>query len=213
MKLAIPLGFRSELPPEILPTGIPSADNLMEGCPRGRITEVSGPVSSGRTTFLYSVLTEATRRGEFCALIDAANTFDPGSASQAGVDLGKLVWVRCSGNGEHAFRAADLLIHGGGFGVVAMDLADLAPAVARRIPAPYWFRFRRAVEDTPAVLLVLSGEPMTKSCASLLIAMERGRAVFRGKHPTRLLHTIDYKLNPRKPVRQQQAEFTAAVAG
>ena len=59
-----------------------------------------------------------------------------------GVELSKLVWVRCGGNAEHALRAADLLIQAGGFGVVALDLAEAAPAALNRIPPTAWFRFR-----------------------------------------------------------------------
>src|SRR5215471_18100662 len=62
--------------------------------PRGCLTEIFGPASSGRTTLLHSILAEATAREEVCALIDADDAFDPASASAAGVRLGRLIWVR-----------------------------------------------------------------------------------------------------------------------
>ncbi len=68
----------------------------------------------------------------------------PARPRAVGVELSKLVWVRCGGNAEHALRAADLLIQAGGFGVVALDLAEVAPAALNRIPPTAWFRFRRA---------------------------------------------------------------------
>src|SRR5579884_2240834 len=86
--------------------------------PRGALTEITGPVSSGRTAFLHALLAAATAEEEYCALIDADDAFDPESASAAGVRLSQVLWVRCGGNVEHAFKAADLLAQGGGFGFV-----------------------------------------------------------------------------------------------
>jgi recombination protein RecA len=203
------LGWRTALPPETVSTGVSEADRLTEGCPRGRITEILGPVSSGRTTMLHAILAAATRRGEFCAVIDVQNSFDPVSACEAGVALAKLVWIRCSGNAEHALRTADLLIHGGGFGVVALDLAGLDAAAARRIPQAYWFRFRRAVEDTPTVLVVLGQEPQARSCAALLLEMQPGKPRFGGQAPFALLEDIQYRLTPRKPLRAAEGQFAA----
>ncbi len=75
---------------------------------------------------------------------------------------------------ERALRATDLLLAAGGFGVVALDLSELAPAVARRIPLPSWFRFRRTVENTPTVLVALEQEPSARTCASLVLRLELG---------------------------------------
>src|SRR5580658_3818020 len=83
---------------------------LLGGIPRGTLTEISGPGSSGRTSLLCGLLAAATAGDEFCALIDASDAFDPVSAAEgAGVRLSQLLWVRCGGNAEHAMRAADLL--------------------------------------------------------------------------------------------------------
>src|SRR4051812_31052061 len=132
------LSWKHEFTPEILSTGLGGVDSLIEGCPRGRITEIAGPVSSGRTSLLYSILAEASRLGEFCAIVDGTNAFDPHGAVAAGINLRRLVWVRCSGNAEHAMRAADLLIHAGGFGVIALDLCEVPLASLRRIPISSW---------------------------------------------------------------------------
>src|SRR5579871_6411011 len=75
--------------------------------PRGAITEVVGPPSSGRSTFLCSTLAAATRRQEVCALVDTGDTFDPTSASAAGVDLRYLLWVRCVNNKKCALQVVD----------------------------------------------------------------------------------------------------------
>jgi len=76
-------------------SGIPAIDALTGGLPRGCLTEICGPASSGRTTFLLAALAAATRRGEFCTLVDASDALDPHSAASAGVALDRLLWVRC----------------------------------------------------------------------------------------------------------------------
>src|ERR1051325_7817220 len=78
-----------------VPFGIAAVDELTGGLPRGCLTEICGPASSGRTTLLLSVLAIATDRQETCALVDASDCFDPLSAEHAGVDLERLLWVRC----------------------------------------------------------------------------------------------------------------------
>src|SRR5262245_59011804 len=83
---------------ESVPTGITSLDALTGGLPRGAITEIFGPPSSGRTSAMVSVLAEAIARNEVCALVDGNDAFDPKSAASAGVDLNRLLWVRCHNN-------------------------------------------------------------------------------------------------------------------
>ena len=81
--------------PEMASSGISALDALTGGLPRGCLTEICGPASSGRTTVLLAALAAATRRGEYCALIDASDALDPHSMAAAGVDLDRLLWVRC----------------------------------------------------------------------------------------------------------------------
>lgn len=68
-------------------------------------------------------------------------------------------------------RAADLLLESGGFGLIALDLGDLPLQTARRIPLTTWFRFRRAVEHTPTVLLAVERQSVAGSCSSLLLRL------------------------------------------
>src|SRR5690242_18717543 len=82
--------------------------------PRGCLTEIVGAASSGRTSLLHAALAASTGRGEMCAIVDADDAFDPASAEAAGVRLDRLIWIRCGRNAEHALKAADLLIQGGG---------------------------------------------------------------------------------------------------
>src|ERR1022692_2021359 len=162
--------------PEMVSSGIAAMDALTGGLPRGCLTEICGPASSGRTTLLLAALAAATRRGEFCAVVDASDALDPQSAATVGVELDRLLWVRCGENSpqkclEQLLRATDLLLESGGFGLIALDLGDLPQQAARHIPLTTWFRFRRAVEHTSTVLLAIERQSIAGSCSSLLIKL------------------------------------------
>ena len=162
--------------PEMVSSGIAAMDALTGGLPRGCLTEVCGPASSGRTTLLLAALAAATRRGECCVLVDASDALDPQSATAAGVELERLLWVRCGESSpqkclEQLLRAADLLLESGGFGLIALDFGDLPPQTARHIPLTTWFRFRRAVEHTSTVLLAVERQSIAGSCSSLMIKL------------------------------------------
>ena len=156
---------------ESVPTGIAKLDALTAGLPRGAITEFFGPPSSGRTSAMVSVLAEATAQDEVCALVDGNDAFDPASAAAAGVVLNRLLWVRCR-KLEQVLKATDLLLQGGGFGRVVMDLSDLPFPQLRSIPLASWFRFQRTIEHTPTALVVVSPESIVKSAAALVLKME-----------------------------------------
>src|SRR5215475_10159143 len=81
--------------PEMVTSGIPALDALTGGLPRGCLTEVCGPASSGRTSVMLATLAAFTRGGEYCAVIDASDSLDPHSLAAAGTDLDRLLWVRC----------------------------------------------------------------------------------------------------------------------
>ena len=164
--------------PETLPTGIVEIDSALAGFPRGAITEIHGAQSSGRTSLLLSALSAATAREETCALIDCHDTFDLSSAAKAGIDFKRLLWVRCQNNLERAFKAADLVSHAGGFGFVILNLCDVPAKAVRRIVSSWWFRFRRVIENTPTVLLVLTPVAAVRSCASLALELKQERAVW-----------------------------------
>jgi hypothetical protein len=179
-RFAADLDWRARPVPERVSAGIAALDALIGGLPRGAITEIHGPASSGRTSLLLSMLAAAAVREEICALADAGDAFDPASAQSAGVDLSRLLWVRCGGNLEHALKAADLLVQAGGFGLVALDLGDVAAHIARRIPLATWYRLRRAIEDTPTAMLLVEREQTVKSCASLVLEMRRESMAWSG---------------------------------
>jgi len=208
---AIPLTPASRLEvrpaPEMVTSGIAELDALAGGLPRGCLTEICGTASSGRTSVMLAALASATRRGEYCTLIDASDTLDPQSVAASGIDLDRLLWVRCTDDApkekrnpptttaaelgftskafdfekkkshesehrlEQVLRAADLLLESGGFGLIVLYLGDVLPQAARRIPLTTWFRFRRAVEHKPTMLLVLEQQPIAGSCSSLLLKL------------------------------------------
>jgi len=210
------LDWQSRLAPETVPTGIAEVDGAIGGLPRGSLTEIFGPASSGRTSLLISILATATARQESCALVDAGDAFDPASAEAAGVRLNRVLWVRCGHNAEHALKAADLLIHGGGFGLVAMDLGDTPAAMARRISLVSWFRLRRAVEHTPTVLIALARQSNAKTCASLTLECTRERVEWTGawdgaRPCSRLLRGMSIRVSPITARRKPSATGVAHV--
>src|SRR5271155_1666792 len=174
--------------PQMVSSGVREIDALTGGLPRGCLTGICGPASSGRTSVLLAALAAATQRQEVCALVDISDAFNPHSAAAAGVNFERLLWVRCgplqkSGSPqrhrvtenkiekpvEQALRVTDLLLQSGGFGMVIIDLGDTPLKMARRIPLASWFRFQRAVEHTATVLFVISQVPCAQTCASLVL--------------------------------------------
>jgi recombination protein RecA len=97
------------------------------GLPRGRIVEIFGPESSGKTTLVYHVIAEAQRTGGVCAFIDAEHAMDPSYARRIGVSIDDLL-VSQPDNGEQALEIAELLVRSGALDVVAIDsVAALTP--------------------------------------------------------------------------------------
>ena len=218
--------------PEMVSSGIPAIDALTGGLPRGCLTEICGPASSGRTTLQLAALAAATRRGEFCVVVDASDALDPQSASAAGVELERLLWVRCGESSlrteisprrqrglekredrdrnrsqninqaehrlEQVLRATDLLLESGGFGLIVLDLGDLPPQAARRIPLTTWFRFRRAVEHKPTILLAIEQQPIAGSCSSLLLQLGSDTSAAERRKKIRVpgTHTPEFSCPP-----------------
>jgi hypothetical protein len=288
-------GFQNRAAVEVQSSGVTELDALLGGgFPRGSLVELCGPASSGRTSLAFSLLAQATERQEACAFVDVSDSLDPVSLAAAGVELPRLLWIRCGETAdrgpnlktsayfalaaketsktsglnsasmkpmavhgwrhprelmrgvdkaipslvgkqaafvesaqlhvvarcageqverdrelprrgfrsprslpalresnppppvrnvdrntkpwkrlEQALKTTDLLLHGGGWGVVVFDLGGISWVDARRIELSTWFRFRRAIENTPTILLLLGEESCAKSCASLVLRCQR----------------------------------------
>src|SRR5437879_2301884 len=279
--------------PEMVTSGILALDALTGGLPRGCLTEICGPSSSGRTPMLLAALAASTRRGEYCAVIDASDALDPNSLAAAGIDLDHLLWVRCgddihqnsrplqpavppkkmesaremnsagappmsrtlrqggdfdfhsqspldcrqneaerssprsAGNSpsertpryqrppehrlEQVLRATDLLLESGGFGLISLDLADLPPQAARRIPLTTWFRFRRAVEHKPTILLAIEQQPIAGSCSSLLLQLGNADAS-AAKRRQNTAHGASRRLSPKEGQAQDGRNKICTIA-
>lgn len=168
---------------------------------RGSIAEVNGSRSSGRSALCLHILAQATARGEVCAVVDLHDSFHPHSAHAAGVKLEHILWVRCRGNAEHTMRAADLLLHAGGFGVVLLDLCEASTHILNRIPLSYWHRFRRAVEHTPTVLLLCAdSSSQAKSTCTTSLELKHKDSHWSGKAPFLRLQGVESIATLRKPL-------------
>lgn len=268
-------------------TGISAIDDVLDGgLPLGALTEMVGPECSGRTSLALSFLAHLTQAGKVCAWIDVSNSLRPESVAAAGIDLDRLLWVRCGvgqnsrgigisevvftlpekymlalptkkglhggGFGSHprneqkglshavsdlfppqalaarcaepqrrvakepeqfepvtipmatlkeataaitpwtrleqALKATDLLLHGGGFSAIVLDMGSIAPNFALRVPLATWFRYRAAAERSQVSILLLSQHACAKSSAELVLQMESQdarsdeRTVFTGLH-------------------------------
>ena len=288
-------GFQNRAAGELQPSGVTELDAVLGGgFPRGSLVELCGPASSGRTSLAFSLLAQATERQQACAFVDVSDSLDPVSLAAAGVELPRLLWIRCGETGdrspdlkassylappgketrralgldsqskkpmpvngwrhprevmrgvdkaipslvgkrapltesaqihvvarcageqverdrelprrgfrpprplpslqesdpppqvrigvrstkpwkrlEQALKTTDLLLHSGGWGMVVFDLGGISWVDARRIELNTWFRFRRTVENTPTILLLLGEESCAKSCASLVLRCQR----------------------------------------
>ena len=160
---------------------------LSGGLPRGQVSEVVGPASSGRTSFAWAALAAATRRGESVALIDTFDRFDPPTAHACGIELSRLLWVRgqavsktsvaidpawlpgvraVSGPGtfmerviDRAIKSLNLVVQSGVCTMVVIDLIDVPAVALRRLPASTWFRIERAIEGSDTAVLILQRDP------------------------------------------------------
>lgn len=156
----------------VLSTGVERFDRAFGGgLPRGRVVELVGPLSSGRTAFLLQVLAAATSRGEQTALIDPADAFDAAAAAAAGVALERVLWVRPGGRLD-AFRATELVLGAGGFGVVALDLGGLRPGDEVRSRA-LWPRLSLRAERSGTALLALGERREAGTFAALVLGLRR----------------------------------------
>jgi hypothetical protein len=185
--------------PMAAPVGIPALDaRLGGGLPRGQVSEIVGPVSSGRTWLMTTAMAAATGRGELVALIDTLDRFDPASVT-APIAWANLLWVRgpslglsatatrlsvgrqpSDGDGgvlvravDRAIKAAAMVLSAGGFGLVVLDLADVPFRAVRQLPATTWLRLQRLVEGRETVALLMACDQTTRGPGGVSVALGR----------------------------------------
>lgn len=165
---------------------------------RGTLAEIVGEASSGKTSLSLSLLSKLTAEGEVCAVVDSSNSFDPRSAVLAGVELENLLWVRCAGEMEKAFMAADYLVQAKGFGAVWLNLNGISKQKLRLVPRTYWYRYRTRIKETPTLFLVTAAEPVTGSASHQSFLFSRERTLWSGSGRFKLLREFHISLHSRK---------------
>jgi hypothetical protein len=167
-------------------TGVAALDaRLGGGLPRGEISEIVGPRSSGRTSLLVAMLAAATARGERAALIDALDMFDVASAAAAGVALDQLLWVRgrvaprsgpCRDANARALtqaiRACTLALASGVFGLVVCDVAEAPRPLVAQLPFTTWLRLHRVMEGGQTMGVLVGSQPLARSAGGVSIRLE-----------------------------------------
>ena len=222
------------------PTGLVTLDApLGGGFPRGQLSELAGAPSSGRMTLLLQFIAAATRRGEIAALVDTHDRLDVASATAAGVDLDRLLWIRGLGTGgspkqdppyrarhemgdrrletaiDRALKALNLVLQAGGFGVVALDLADASGVELRQIPFTTWPRLQRVIEGSDTACVLVTPEPLARSAGGLTLSLA-GRAAWAGvSGRSHRLQGLDLRVrvvSPRKRIDGDVTLRTTATA-
>jgi hypothetical protein len=227
-----------------LPTDVAALDDcLRRGVPRGQLSELAGPRSSGRTTVLLQLMAAATRRGEIAAFVDTFDRLDVASAEAAGIDLDRLLWIRgqaisktdtaidsrwvpgetghTSGRGtpvggplertiDRALKALNLVLQAGGFGVVAIDLADVPGAALRRIPFTTWMRVQRVVEGSDTACVLVTPEPLARSAGGLTMTLT-SRTTWAGPDARPRMAGADMRVRVVSPRRRVGGDVAVAA--
>jgi hypothetical protein len=172
------------------------------GVPRGQVSELIGPVSSGRTSLAWTWLAAATLRGESVALIDTFDRFDPATGEACGIDLSRMLWIRgqaitktaaavdptwlpgaraVDGPGtllertiDRAIKALNLVLQSGVCTAVVLDFVDVPLMSIRRVPHSTWLRLQRVVEATDIACVLLGSVPLARSAGGITITTDTG---------------------------------------
>jgi recombination protein RecA len=176
----------------LVPTGMTELDARLEGgLPRGHLSEVIGPRSSGRLAILVSALAGATSRGEAVALVDPLDMFDPVTASASGVDFQRMLWIRGESSSaarvslssdygtlqkslDRAIKALNIVLQAGGFGLVVLDLGEVAAQTIKRLPYTTWLRLHRLIESSETACVLIGSEPIARSSGGVTVQLASG---------------------------------------
>ncbi|HLI79425.1 MAG TPA: hypothetical protein VKV03_05550 [Candidatus Binataceae bacterium] len=176
-----------------LTCGVAPLDALLGGIARGRISEVTGPISSGKMTIAAAFASAASRRGEVVGWVDVPGAFDPRSLEAAGADLARILWVSfqkkpTSTHGafiakererRSELKAAEMLLEAGGFGLVVIDFGAMRFPLSQSAS----LRLARAAERSGTAVLALASTRVCGTFAALTLAMSKQRASFSRMSP------------------------------
>jgi hypothetical protein len=203
-----------------LGTGVPGLDDLLYGgLPRGQLSEIHGPASSGRTGLALAVAARSTRAGALAAWVDPQDRLDPRSAADAGVELGRLLWLRGAAPAREprpllaAISAVGTLLGSGLFELVVVDLGGIARSGLQRLPGATWIRLQRMVESQPCTVLVLADEHVAHGPAGVSLALRGMGASWSGDPgPGRLLRGLTAEVKAgRQALRGTAVELRASL--
>jgi hypothetical protein len=166
---------------------------------RGSLTEFVGPRSTGKTSLAFMLLSALTQKGEICAVVDLNNSFNPRAAVNCGIELENILWVRCNGNIEHAFRAADNLIQAKNFGLILIDLNDHNERDLGHIPSSYWYRFRTRIKGSQTVFIITANRALMGAASNQSFHLEAGKTAWSGANRFKLIDHLQIALNTQKP--------------
>jgi hypothetical protein len=170
------MGTAAAEPLRRLPSGLQHLDTLLDGgVPRGRISELIGPLSSGKTALLLALLAAVTRRGEVTACVDLADALHPQSIAAAGVDLQRVLWVRPRSVID-GLRCTELLLHAGGFALTVLDLGAPVPRPLRR---SIWPRLQHVAEHSHTALVILAPHRVAGSFAVMSLRLQPRQPLWR----------------------------------
>jgi len=171
-----------------LPSGIAQIDALIGGIARGRISEITGPISSGKTTLAAAFAIATSRRGEVVGWIDGPGAFDPRSLETAGADLSRILWLSFDKKfssmpgtfnlkereRRRDLKASELLLEAGGFGLVVIDFGAMRYPLSQSAA----LRLARAAERSGTAVLAIATNRMCGTFAALTLSMGKIRACF-----------------------------------
>lgn len=174
--------------------GASALDGLLAGgLPRGALSELHGPPSSGRTGLAVALAARSTRAGALVAWVDPADRFDPKDAAEAGLDLARCLWLRGGGalGLTRALSALGVVLGSGLFEAVVLDLAGVPADELRRLPGTSWIRLARTIEDSPTALLLVAAAHVACGPGGVSVALQPSRAEWAGEPgPGRLLQGL-----------------------
>lgn len=150
----------------LIASGVAGFDTALDGgMPRGQISELVGPASSGRTALVHRLLERATGQGELVAVVDVLDQFDPATAAAQGVRLDQLLWVRGEAGPAvtRAIKALNLVVSAGGFGLVVFDAGGVPARALRQLPFTTWLRVQRVLEGSDTACVLLADVPLARS--------------------------------------------------